>query len=70
KKLETIEGWPYPEFSDKNKFDQFIDKLLLDKLVKEDGDLNLQAARITKRVKKDYLNFFNQQFINHINEMN
>ena len=57
-------------YSDKNKFDEFIDKLLLDKLVKEDGDLNLQAARITKRVKKDYLNFFNQQFINLINEMN
>ncbi len=45
-------------------------KLLLDKLVKEDKNLNLQAARITKRVKKDYLNFFNQQFINLINEMN
>jgi glycerol-3-phosphate O-acyltransferase len=69
RKLEAIEGWSYPEFSDKNKFDQFIDQLLLDKLVKEDGDLNLQASRITKRVKKDYLNFFNQQFINHINEM-
>tara|TARA_B100001146_G_scaffold87309_1_gene77451 strand:+ start:128 stop:2551 length:2424 start_codon:yes stop_codon:yes gene_type:complete len=70
KKLESFEGWPYPEFSDKTKFDQFIDKLLLDKLVKEDEDLNLQAARITKRVKKDYLNFFNQQFINLINQMN
>lgn len=70
KRLESVEGWPYPEFSDKNKFDQFIEKLLLDKLVKEDKNLNLQAARITKRVKKDYLNFFNQQFINLINEMN
>ena len=70
KRLELVEGWPYPEFSDKNKFDQFIDKLLLDKLVKEDENLDLQAARITKRVKKDYLNFFNQQFINLINEMN
>jgi glycerol-3-phosphate O-acyltransferase len=70
KKLESFEGWPYPEFSDKTKFDQFIDKLVLDKLVKEDEDLNLQAARITKRVKKDYLNFFNQKFINLINQMN
>ena len=70
KRLELVEGWPYPEFSDRSKFDQFIEKLLLDKLVKEDKNLNLQAARITKRVKKDYLNFFNQQFINLINEMN
>jgi glycerol-3-phosphate O-acyltransferase len=69
KKLESVEGWPYPEFSDKTKFDAFIDKLLLDKLVKEDTELHLQAARITKRVKKDYLNFFNQQFINLINEI-
>jgi len=69
KKLESVEGWPYPEFSDKLKFDAFIDKLLLDKLVKEDEELHLQAARITKRVKKDYLNFFNQQFINLINEI-
>jgi glycerol-3-phosphate O-acyltransferase len=69
KKLESVEGWPYPEFSDKTKFDAFIDKLLLDKLVKEDKELHLQAARITKRVKKDYLNFFNQQFINLINEI-
>jgi len=53
-----------------HKFDQFIDKLLIDKLVKEDKELNLQPARITQKVKKDYLNFFNQQFINLINEMN
>ena len=70
KKLEVVEGWPYPEFSDLHKFDQFIDKLLIDKLVKEDKELNLQPARITQKVKKDYLNFFNQQFINLINEMN
>ena len=70
KKLEEIEGWPYPEFSEKTKFNQFIDKMLAEKFIIKVPENKLQASRITKKVKKDYTNFFNTQFINLIEELN
>ena len=69
KKLEEIEGWPYPEFSDKNKFNQFIDKMLAEKFIKENSENKLFASRITNKVKGDYLNFFNAEFIDLIEQL-
>ena len=70
KKLEEIEGWPYPEFSEKAKFNQFIDKMLAEKFIIKVPENKLQASRITKKVQKDYTNHFNTQFINLIEELN
>jgi len=70
KKLESVEGWPYPEFSDKSKFDQFIDKMLMEKFVKEGPNKELNTSRITQKARKDYSNFFNRQFLDLIEELN
>jgi len=64
--LEKSEGWSYPEFSDKTKFDQFLDKMLKEKLIRQNEEGYLKASKITQKVKKDFLNFFDKRFIENI----
>ena len=49
--LELIEGWPYPEFSDKAKFDNFVYMMKETKYFKEDEEGYLSASKITKEQK-------------------
>jgi len=63
KHLEKIEGWPYPEFSDKTKFDQFLDKMLKERFIRQGEGGVLKVARITERVRQDYTNFFDEEFL-------
>ena len=69
-KLQEIEGWLYTEFSDASKFKSFITKLLDDRYIKENTDNKLSASRITKRVQKEFQQFFNQEFMNEVNRLN
>ena len=68
-KLQEIEGWLYTEFSDASKFKSFITKLLDDRYIKENTDNKLSASRITKRVQKEFKQFFNQEFMNEVNRL-
>ena len=69
-KLQEIEGWLYTEFSDASKFKSFITKLLDDRYIKENTNNKLSASRITKRVQKEFQEFFNQEFMNEVNRLN
>ena len=69
-KLQKIEGWLYSEFTDASKFKIFIGKLLEDRYLKEDPDKKLSALRITKKVQKDFKQFFNQKFMSEVNQLN
>jgi len=69
-KLQEIEGWLYTEFSDASKFKSFITKLLEDRYIKENTNNKLSASRITKRVQKEFQQFFNQEFMNEVNRLN
>ena len=69
-KLQEIEGWLYTEFSDASKFKSFITKLLEDRYIKENTNNKLSASRITKRVQKEFQQFFNQEFMNEVNKLN
>ena len=69
-KLQEIEGWLYTEFSDASKFKSFITKLLDDRYIKENMNNKLSASRITKRVQKEFKQFFNQEFMNEVNRLN
>ena len=69
-KLQEIEGWLYTEFSDASKFKSFITKLLEDRYIKENTNNKLSASRITKRVQKEFQQFFNQEFMNEVNKIN
>ena len=69
-KLQEIEGWLYTEFSDASKFESFITKLLDDRYIKENTNSKLSASRITKRVQKEFQQFFNQEFMNEVNRLN
>ena len=69
-KLQEIEGWLYTEFSDASKFKSFITKLLDDRYIKENTNNKLSASRITKRVQKEFQQFFNQEFMNEVNRLN
>ena len=69
-KLQEIEGWLYTEFSDASKFKSFITKLLDDRYIKENTNNKLSASRITKRVQKEFKQFFNQEFMNEVNRLN
>ena len=69
-KLQEIEGWLYTEFSDASKFKSFIAKLLDDRYIKENTNNKLSASRITKRVQKEFKQFFNQEFMNEVNRLN
>ena len=61
--LEKIEGWPYPEFSDKAKFDNFVYMMKQTKFFKEDSEGKLSASKITKKAKKLYEQFFDKDFL-------
>ena len=69
-KLQQIEGWLYTEFSDASKFQFFITKLLEDRYIKENTSNKLSASRITQRVQKEFLQFFNQEFMHEVNQLN
>jgi len=69
-KLQEIEGWLYTEFSDASKFKSFITKLQDDRYIKENTNNMLSASRITKRVQKEFQQFFNQEFMNEVNRLN
>ena len=69
-KLQEIEGWLYTEFSDASKFKSFITKLLDDRYIKENTNNKLSASRITKRVQKEFQQFFNLEFMNEVNRLN
>jgi glycerol-3-phosphate O-acyltransferase len=64
--LEEIEGWPYPEFSDKAKFDNFVHMMKETKFFKEDESGYLSASKITKRANKLYEQFFDKEFLEFI----
>jgi glycerol-3-phosphate O-acyltransferase len=64
--LEEIEGWPYPEFSDKAKFDNFVYMMKETKFFKEDESGYLSASKITKRANKLYEQFFDKEFLEFI----
>ena len=64
--LELIEGWPYPEFSDKAKFDNFVYMMKETKYFKEDEEGYLSASKITKRAKKLYKQFFDKDFLEFV----
>ena len=61
--LEKIEGWPYPEFSDKAKFDNFVYMMKQTKFFKEDSEGKLSASKITMKAKKLYEQFFDKDFL-------
>ena len=64
--LEEIEGWPYPEFSDKAKFDNFVYMMKQTKYFKEDNEGKLSASKITKKAKDLYEQFFDNDFLEFI----
>ena len=61
--LEKIEGWPYPEFSDKAKFDNFVYMIKQTKIFREDSEGKLSASKITKKAKNLYEQFFDKDFL-------
>ena len=69
-KLQQIEGWLYTEFTDASKFQFFITKLLEDRYIKENTSNKLSASRITQRVQKEFQQFFNQEFMHEVNQLN
>ena len=69
KKLERLEGWPYPEFSDKTKFHNFIELLITERYVKEDKEL-LSASKITLKAQDSYKVFFDNRFLELVQNIN
>ena len=70
KGLEKLEGWPYPEFSDKTKFKNFLEFLITEKYIKEDKDTELfSASKVTLKAQASYKAFFDDKFINQIQEI-
>ncbi len=67
--LKKLEGWIYNEFNDKSKFDSFINKLLEDRYLKANKDGTLSASLVTNNVQKDFVNFFNKDFMNQVNQL-
>ena len=61
--LEKIESWPYPEFSDKAKFDNFVYMMKQTKFFKEDCEGKLSASKITKKAQNLYEQFFDKDFL-------
>ena len=61
--IEAKEGWPYPEFSDKAKFDNFVYMMKESKFFREDENGNLTASKITRRAQQSYELFFDKEFI-------
>ena len=69
KELERLEGWPYPEFSDKTKFHNFIELLITERYVKVDKEL-LSASKITLKAQDSYKVFFDNRFLELIQNIN
>ena len=69
KELERLEGWPYPEFSDKTKFHNFIELLITESYVKADKDL-LSASKITLKAQDSYKVFFYNRFLELVQNIN
>tara|TARA_B100001175_G_scaffold244619_1_gene211197 strand:- start:4396 stop:4935 length:540 start_codon:yes stop_codon:yes gene_type:complete len=67
--LERLEGWPYPEFSDKTKFQNFIELLVAERYVKEDKE-SLAASSITLKAQTSYKVFFDNRFLELIQSIN
>ena len=67
--LERLEGWPYPEFSDKTKFQNFIELLVSERYVKEDKE-SLAASSITLKAQNSYKVFFDNRFLELIQSIN
>ena len=61
--IEVREGWPYPEFSDNAKFENFIYMMRETKFFRQDTQGNLTAAKITKKAKESYDKFFDKEFL-------
>jgi len=57
------ECWPYPEFSDNAKFENFIYMMRETKFFRQDTQGNLTAAKITKKAKESYDKFFDKEFL-------
>ena len=71
KRLESLEGWPYPEFSDKTKFQNFLEFLISEKYITEDKEKELFAAsKITVKAQESYKKFFDKKFIDLIQNIN
>ena len=71
KNLESIEGWPYPEFSDSTKFQNFIEFLITERYVKKDEQSgNLSASKITLKAQKSYKTFFDSRFLKLMQNIN
>ena len=69
KELERLEGWPYPEFSDKTKFHYFIELLITERYIKADKEL-LSASKITSKAQDSYKVFFDNRFLELIQNIN
>ncbi len=67
--LERLEGWPYPEFSDKAKFQNFIDLLITERYVKEDNE-TYSASKVTLRAQENYKAFFDRKFLELVQGIN
>jgi len=69
--LQELEGWPYPEFSDKVKFQHFLEFLVSEGYVREDKDTQLFfASKITLKAQKTYKTFFDNKFLDLIQNIN
>jgi len=69
KELERLEGWPYPEFSDKTKFRNFIELLINERYIKVNKEL-LSASKITLKAQDSYKVFFDKKFLELIQNIN
>ena len=67
--LERLEGWPYPEFSDKTKFQNFLDLLITERYVKEDQEI-YSASKITLKAQESYKTFFDRKFLELVQGIN
>tara|TARA_B100001996_G_scaffold35837_1_gene26686 strand:- start:2869 stop:5283 length:2415 start_codon:yes stop_codon:yes gene_type:complete len=67
--LERLEGWPYPEFSDKTKFQNFLDLLITERYVKEDQEI-YSASKITLKAQESYKAFFDRKFLELVEDIN
>ena len=67
--LERLEGWPYPEFSDKTKFQNFLSLLITERYVKEDKEI-YSASKITLKAQENYTAFFDRKFLELVRGIN
>jgi len=67
--LERLEGWPYPEFSDKTKFQNFLSLLITERYVKEDKEI-YSASKVTLKAQENYTAFFDRKFLELVRGIN